>query len=261
MVAGVTFLEILTARKCKCKKNCGNEKNLKMLCSLWPSSTYSHLPECIGLRLVSQVDEEIHTRVGVCLDGKCEGKILVMTEDEDFTSATTPYHMTVHMFASNPFGLALGPCDIKVDPKNPSELQQDDLGLTMFGEDVVAVTLDIATKTIGPIRKKRTILQPANLSNGTSLTTKETLHLLAKWLDVQNGKYASKYGLTQLVWSEQHTSSRSSNGGNVRGWFRHDVSDGCKRKVCPHACGAIEHMEKIIGINFYDDIKKNGFES
>ena len=94
------------------------------------------------------------------------------------------------------------------------------------------------------------------MPDGSRLNTKDTLRVLAKWLDVQNAKFASKYGLEQLVWAEEQNSSRSSFGGQVRGWFRHDIADGGKRKVCPHASSAIDHMKLVCNVDFYDDIKK-----
>ena len=65
-----------------------HDRDAQALDSTWTSSTFSHLPECIGLSLVSAVDDT-HTRVGICLDGANEGKILVMPTEEDFTECAS----------------------------------------------------------------------------------------------------------------------------------------------------------------------------
>ena len=232
-----------------------------MLFAMWPSSTFNTLPECVGFSLISNVDEALHTRVGVCLDGINEGKSLVMsTEDGEFTScAQDDLEIYVHMFESNPFGVETGTkCLISID-KTRSVPHESDWGLTMHNGKVAAVNVQIIESSYNVVvRKKRCTLKPAEMPDGTHLSTKDTLRAVANWLDVQNAKFASKYGVKQLVWAEAQNSSRSSSGGQVRGWFRHDVSDGCKRKVCPHAMSAIEHMQNICSVNFYDDMKQNG---
>lgn len=229
-----------------------------MLCGVWPSSTFSHLPECIGLSLVSSVDDS-HTRVGICLDGTHEGKFLVMTTEDNFVTCDADFDLSVYMFERNPFGLAAGTkCSISV--KASGDLQKDDWGMTMLQNgDTVPVVVNVDENNDTPVvHKKRCTLKPAEMPDGSCLSTKDTLDLVAKWLDVQNAKFASKYGLEQLVWAEMQNSSRSSAGGQVRGWFRHDVADGGKRKVCPHAMSAIDHMKKMCDVDFYEDIKKNG---
>lgn len=223
-----------------------------MLCAVWPSSTFSHLPECIGLSLVSCV-EEFQLRVGICLNGTHEGKFIVVTTEEEFTTCDSDIDLTLYMFERNPFGLAAGTkCLITVNGANRI-LRKNDWGMTMTPS---GVTLPLVVNVVD--EKKRCNLKRAEMPDGTYLTSKDTLALLAKWLDVQNAKFASKYGLEQLVWAEVQNSSRASVGGQVRGWFRHDIADGGKRKVCPHASSAIEHMQKICKVNFYDDIKTNG---
>jgi len=236
----------------------------KMLVMLWPSSTFSHLPECIGLSLVSTVDDT-HTRVGICLDGANEGKFLVMTTEEDFTECASDVDLIVHMFDSNPFGITAGTkCSISVKGVVAGGtriiLQVNDWGMTMMqnGDLVPVVVTHVENKMNALVHKKRCTLKPAEMPDGSRLNTKDTLRVLAKWLDVQNAKFASKYGLEQLVWAEEQNSSRSSIGGQVRGWFRHDIADGGKRKVCPHASSAIDHMKLVCNVDFYDDMKKNG---
>ena len=105
----------------------------KMLFALWPSSTFSHLPECIGLSLVSTM-EDTHMRVGICLDGANEGKILVVTTEENFTIRACHVDLTVYMFDRNPFKLAeLGAgtkCSITVKSNTNVALQENDWGIT-----------------------------------------------------------------------------------------------------------------------------------
>ena len=232
-----------------------------MLFALWPSSTFSHLPECIGLSLVSTV-EDAQTRVGICLDGVNEGKFLVFTTEEDFTTCASDVDLNVYMFDRNPFKLAAGTkCSISV--KSVEEgvvLQKNDWGMTMMqnGDVVPVVVKEMNAVAVEHVHKKRCTLKPAEMPDGSRLNTKDTLRVLAKWLDVQNAKFAPKYGLEQLVWAEAQNSSRSSSGGQVRGWFRHDIADGGKRKVCPHASSAIDHMKLVCNVDFYDDMKKNG---
>ena len=234
-----------------------------MLAALWTSSRFSHLPECIGLSLVSTVDENTHTRVGICLDGANEGKFLVMTTEENFTECSSDVELIVHMFGSNPFRIPAGTkCTISIKrvAGKGIYLQEDDWGMTMMQNgDLVPVGVSgVESKMNALQHKKRCTLKCAEMPDGSRLTTKETLRILAKWLDVQNAKFASKYGLEQLVWAEKQNSSRSLSGGQVHGWFRYDIADGGKRKVCPHASSAIEHMKVLCNVDFYDDMKKNG---
>lgn len=231
---------------------------------MWPSTAYPTLPECIGLSLVSTVDDAVHTRVGVCLSGSNEGRTLVMTsvDPDDFTSTKTSVAETVYMFDKNPFGQSCGArCELSINSNNRSQLQASDIGLTTFGgKKPVVVSLNVLESATSdePTRKKRTLLQRAEMPDGTQLTPRETMDALVTWLNEKNSKYAGKYGVSQLVWAEEQASSRSSTGGHVRGWFRHDVSDGGKRKVCPHASSAIEYMKEICDVDFYSDMKTNG---
>ena len=233
-----------------------------MLCAMWPSTAHAHLPECIGLSFVKNVDENLHTRVGVCLTGERAGEILVTTDvdSENFTFATTSVTETVHVFDNNPFGLQGGmACSLVIDPNNRTELHDFDIGLTTFGKKAVVVTFYVKDQiSHEPARKKRTLIERAQMPSGTLLTPRQTMDALSNWLDDMNKKHAAKYGITQLAWSEQQASSRSSAGGLVRGWFRHDVADGCKRKVCPHASSAIEYMHDVCGTQFYVDMKQHG---
>jgi hypothetical protein len=238
-----------------------------MLYPVWPSEAHAHLPECIGLSFVKHVDESVHTRVGVCLDGTREGETLVMTtlNDEDLTLPTTSVLETVYVFASNPFGLPCGAkCQLSVDPNNSPDVSESDLGATMFdhAEGAVAVTFDVLDhkdKEDPPRpKKKRTLVTPATMPSGTQLTVRETMDALVNWLEEKNALHAGRHGVAQIVWSEEQPSTRSSAGGQLRGWFRHDVADGCKRKTCPHASSAIEYMQHVCGASFYSDMRLSG---
>ena len=82
------------------------------------------------------------------------------------------------------------------------------------------------------------------------------MRAIVAWLDKMNQDHASTYSIDRLVWCEEQSSARSEKG-TIRGWFKHDISDGNKRKVVPNASDAIVAMEQITKTDFYAEMKSN----
>ena len=88
------------------------------------------------------------------------------------------------------------------------------------------------------------------------LTIENTMRAIVVWLDKMNQDHALTYSVDQLVWCEEQSSARSEKS-TIRGWFKHDISDGNKRKVVPNASDAIVAMEQISKTDFYAEMKSN----
>lgn len=127
---------------------------------------------------------------------------------------------------------------------------------------LVGLSLDVKGGGAMPThdRKRRSVLKRVEVTNDDgqtkTLTVENTMRAIVAWLDKMNQDHASTYSVDRLVWCEEQSSARSEKG-TIRGWFKHDVSDGNKRKVVPNASDAIVAMEQITKTDFYAEMKSN----
>ena len=127
---------------------------------------------------------------------------------------------------------------------------------------IVGLSLDVKGGGAAPThdRKRRSVLKRVEVTTDDgqtkTLTVENTMRAIVGWLDKMNQDHASTYSVDRLVWCEEQSSARSEKG-TIRGWFKHDVSDGNKRKVIPNASDAIVAMEQISKTDFYAEMKNN----
>lgn len=157
---------------------------------------------------------------------------------------------------NNPFGLIAGTLfNVKFNVTDPN------LGYVMdVKKQFMGVSIDVHTvvesNERSNERKRRSVLKRVETADGKSLSVENTMRTIVAWLDKMNAKYAAQHGTDRLVWCEEASSARSEKG-SVRGWFKHDISDGLKRKVVANASDAILCMESVTGTNFYAEMKAN----
>ena len=125
----------------------------------------------------------------------------------------------------------------------------------------VAVSLDVKGGAApSHDRKRRSVLKRVDVTTDDgqtkTLTVENTMRAIVAWLDKMNQDHAATHSVDRLVWCEEQSSARSEKG-TIRGWFKHDVSDGNKRKVVPNVSDAIVAMEQITKTDFYAEMKNN----
>ena len=157
---------------------------------------------------------------------------------------------------NNPFGLIAGTLfNVKLNVASPNLGYVMDVNKQLMGVSIDVHTV-VETNERSNDRKRRSVLKRVETADGKSLNVENTMRTIVAWLDKMNTKYAAQHGTDRLVWCEEASSARSEKG-SVRGWFKHDVTDGLKRKVVANASEAILCMETVTGTDFYAEMKAN----
>lgn len=227
------------------------EPLLKTMSAITPGQAYT-------ITVSNTAPDATQKLVGVCLyDCEHKGKH-VCIDVADPTVFTTvqgaPPTCAFVAYEDNPFGMRT--CD-KFDLVLNTVSDVDVIGLT-FDSNMQPIKVGVkvsGTDDSAASKKSRVSLKAVQLAGGQTLSREASMKAVVAWLDKHNADLAPKYGLTKLVWCEEGSNSRACSGiGVVRGFFRHDVNDGNKRKSLANASAAIEAMQHFTQTKFYDDM-------
>lgn len=197
--------------------------------------------------------------IGVCLDGIHTGKFLHCVKlDADVQCASLPEYVQVYAVESNAFNLPAGTkMTFRVGDKHASDDEgfKEVVGVA-FDSNCDALLVEFCICSVSS-RKPRGQLKPVRMPCGAILNRDETMRAVSSWLKKKNAEFASACGVEKLVWCEEFASARADRN-QVRAFYRVDLQDANRKKSCPNAKSAIEHMEAITKCDFYKDMREIG---
>ena len=227
--------------------------------------------DSIVISVVPQIEHTHQSAIGVCFSGSLSTMFIVAEVEDGNTFHQMPSDFVsdvlfcalegnpLELTAGSTFMLSIAPNDdtegVFAHVFN-SELQPLALSVVPEKQQTVVATTALAGQP--PAKKARNSLKSVVLPDGYVLNRENSMKAVIAWLGKHNKIHAPKHGVPKLVWCEEGSSSRSS--GTVRTFFKVDLNDGNKRKICANASSAIECMEAFTGTDFYEDIKKHGHD-
>ena len=212
------------------------------------------------MQFVAQVPQNA-ILIGICMSGLFEAKFLVASWATDNFETYSPsahgesFDVQVLAFQNNPFGLSL--CEKITVSVGLLEPPYDDtsnmLGL-MFDDQhrpyYVAIMLNRSHTHTGA---KRSRIKRVVLSTGEVLNHENSMRAVVSWLDKHNQELSANYNVSKLVWCEEANSVRNDRK-ICRTFYRVDINDNNKKKVCPNASAAIEYMQEFTKSDCYQDL-------
>lgn len=203
--------------------------------------------------------------LGVCLAGPFKANFLIATWEQKVMQPYTPpadgnaFEVEVYAFEGNALGATIGDkLQISIEALCLTEDMTNVLGCVFDAfAAAYAVTLTVGSCVSG--RKKRSQIKYVQLAGGQTLNREGSMRALVAWLDKHNRDLAPGYNLEKLVWCEENNSLRCDRK-QVRVFYRIDLGDNNKKKVCANATAAIEYMQQFTQTDCYEDLLHRSHE-
>jgi hypothetical protein len=121
------------------------------------------------------------------------------------------------------------------------------------------VWIKVVNDEVRPAKKSRTNLKLLKI-DGKQLSRKETIRIFMAWCEHHNEILALQHGhvTEKFVWMNEADAYRSASGkqGKLTNFVRYDMVTG-KAVACENVTVAIEAMEKLTNLSFYEDVNDN----